>query len=185
MSKMNSCKCFRIAVSLTACFVLLLMGNACNKTKTYAELVKEERKAIKKYIANNDIEVLETFPADSVFGPKQYYLDEQGLYIHIEDWGGKRKVREGEDVLVWFSKYGPLPDEEESSSNTSNVKPDEFTYQENYTAARYAWTRPLHYVGTGGKVKVIAPHMTGNNNDQTNVEAYAYDLEYVLTGFED
>lgn len=167
-----------------ACILLLCFGGgACNKSKTYAELVKDERKAIKKYIANNGIEVLNTFPADSVFGPNQYYLDEKGLYIHIEDFGERRLVREGEDVLIWFTKYGPLPDEDQNSTNMSDVKPDEFTYQGNYTAARYAWTRPLKYVGNGGKVKIIAPHTTGNTNDQTNVEAFAYDLEYVLTGF--
>ncbi len=163
--------------------IFMLCISSCNKSKTYAELIKDEKKAIAKYITKHKINILTTFPKDSVFGPNDYYKDEKGLYIHIEDWGQSRKVREGEDVLVWFNKYGPLPEEELSSSNMKDVKPDEFTYQGNYTAARYAWTAPLKYVGNGGKVKVIAPHDTGNTNDQTNVEAYTYDIEYVLTGF--
>lgn len=170
---------------LTLALSMMVSGfvlTSCDDTQTYAELLDAEKAAIRSYIKENNIIVLSTFPTDSVFGEKEYFLDGEGLYIHIDSLGSKRKVQTGETVLLWFKKHGPLPDYDSiPACNYTYPKPDEFVYMGSYTSTRYAWYRPLKWVGNGGKVKVIAPHAAGNTTDQSNVQAFAYELEYILT----
>ncbi len=173
---------FTLALSM---LVSGFVFTSCNKTQTYAELLDAEKAAIRSYIKANNIVVLSTFPEDSIFGEKEYFLDEEGLYVHIDSLGSKRKVQTGETVLLWFEKRGPLPQDTVSACNYTYSKPDEFEYMGSYTSTRYAWYRPLKWVGNGGKVKVIAMHTAGNSTDQNNVVAYTYELEYILTKLDD
>lgn len=175
---------YKKLVYLTLTLSMMVSGfilTSCDKTQTYAELLDAEKAAIRSYIKKYNIVVLSTFPKDSIFKENEYFLDDQGLYIHIDSLGGKRKVQTGETVLLWFKKRGPLPNESDTACNYTYTKPDEFVYMGSYTSTRYAWYRPLKWVGNGGKVKVIAPHSAGNTTDQSNVEAFTYDLEYILT----
>lgn len=175
---------YKKLVYLTLTLSIMVSGfvlTGCDKTQTYAELLDAEKAAIRSYIKKNNIIVLSTFPADSIFGEKEYFLDAEGLYVHIDSLGGKRKVQTGETILLWFEKRGPLPEDSVTASNYSYTKPDEFVYMGSYTSTRYAWYRPLKWVGNGGKVKVIATHTAGNTTDQSNVQAYTYELEYILT----
>ena len=181
----NNRRMYKKIVYLTLALSMMVSGyvcTSCDDTETYAELLDAEKAAIKSYIKKYNIVVLSTFPKDSIFKENEYYLDAQGLYIHIDSLGSKRKVQTGETVLLWFEKRGPLPKYDSiAACNYTSPKPDEFVYMGSYTSTRYAWYRPLKWVGNGGKVKVIAPHAAGNTTDQSNVEAYAYELEYILT----
>lgn len=65
----------------------LLMLSACNDTKTYSELQKEETKNIEAYILRNNIEVVKTMP--ETWGPNTYYQTPSGLYFHLSEVGEK------------------------------------------------------------------------------------------------
>lgn len=175
---------YKKIVYITLALSMMVSGyvcTSCDDTETYAELLDAEKTAIKSYIKKNNIIVLSTFPKDSIFKDNEYFLDDEGLYIHIDSLGSKRKVQTGETVLLWFDKHGPMPTDTSVACNYTYPKPDEFVYMGSYTSTRYAWYRPLKWVGNGAKVKVIAPHTAGNTNDQSNVLAYTYELEYILT----
>lgn len=179
---------YKKIVYLTLALSMFVSGyvcTSCDDTETYAELLDAEKAAIRSYIKKYNIVVLSTFPKDSVFGEKEYFLDAQGLYIHIDSIGGKHRWKNGETVLLRFEKYGPLPADSVVASNIPNEHPDQFVYMGSYTEARYAWYRPLKWVGYGGKVKVIAPHATGNTDDQSNVQAFVYELNYDKYGPKD
>lgn len=176
----NKISFFLLLTVLSGFFII-----SCDNSKTYAELVADERKSIENYIKTKGITVIKEFPKDSIFKENEYFLDEDGLYIHIDTLGGRRLVRTGEEVLLWYTKKGPLPKDTVYTSNVSNIYPDDFTYLGNYTNAALAIVRPLRYVGNYGRVKLIAPHRTGTTTDQNAVAPFAYEVEYILTGFDE
>lgn len=181
---------YKKLVYLTLTLSMMVSGfilTGCNKTQTYAELLDAEKSAIRSYIKKNNIIVLSTFPTDSIFGEKEYFLDGEGLYIHIDTLGDNHHWKFGEMVLLRYEKRGPLPADSIVFSNINYETPDEMTYTDSYGLniygiAPYAWFRPLKWVGIGGKVKLIAPHAAGNTTDQSNVQAYVYDIEYKKYG---
>ena len=59
---MKSLKLMRSFVALFAC---LLLVTSCKETKSYAELLDEENKAVKEFLKTQT--VINEIPADSVF----------------------------------------------------------------------------------------------------------------------
>lgn len=183
--------------TLFALFSLTLLFCSCSKSDdsngeyvlipkydtvfNYSKQLAKEKASISTYIKKKGIKVLKTFPVDSVFKDNEYFLDEMGLYIHIDSLGGQQKtLRNGKRIFVRYEKTGPLPSEQIASSNYTYTQPDEFQYMGQYTSTRYAFYAPLKWVGNGGKVSVIAPHGSGNKEDQKLVLAYAYEIEYIF-----
>ena len=82
--------------------VVLLTTASCKKGKSYAELLKEEKTAIARYIDENNWDVRTTFPDKVPFDPHVYYLTDEGLYLQIVD--------EGEQPAVDFTSTNPDDD---------------------------------------------------------------------------
>ena len=55
-------KGFNILLILCATLVAI----SCSKTKSYTDMLKDEKKAINRLIDENDFEILKDFPEDSV-----------------------------------------------------------------------------------------------------------------------
>lgn len=84
-------------VSLT--LIALLSITSCNDT-TYAQELKAEQQLITDYIKQNNIEVLTTFPADSIFGTNQYVKTESGLYFNLSKKGTGDAILELSNTVV-------------------------------------------------------------------------------------
>ena len=56
-------KGFNILLILCAALVAI----SCSKTKSYTDMLKDEKKAIERLIDANDFEILDDFPKDSIF----------------------------------------------------------------------------------------------------------------------
>ena len=56
--------------SLTIFLVLLLTLISCGPKKPYAEYLKDERRAIDLFIAQNQLKILDKFPENRKFGKK-------------------------------------------------------------------------------------------------------------------
>ena len=56
-------KGFNILLILCAALVAI----SCSKTKSYTDMLKDEKKAIERFIDDKGLEILDDFPADSVF----------------------------------------------------------------------------------------------------------------------
>ena len=61
-------------LALACCF-------SCKKTKSLSELRREERKSISDFIKDNNIEILDAFPADNVFEDSAEYDASTEEYI--------------------------------------------------------------------------------------------------------
>lgn len=177
-------------ILLIVCAALLTLS--CSKTKSYTDMLNDEKKAIDQLIAREGIEVLKDFPKDSVFEPNQFVILDNGVYLNIVDRGDNdRAVLNKTRILARFSaimftkndtstiysnygpsggKYGPVEfiygQYDPLSPPTSNDLTD-YTYelQLNYLLSEGMETG-LQYVGNKGKVKLIVPFKVGTSDQQ-------------------
>ena len=81
-------KGFNILLILCAALVAI----SCSKTKSYTDMLKDEKKAINRLIDENDFEILKDFPEDSVFKENQFVELENGTYLNIIEKGTSQRA---------------------------------------------------------------------------------------------
>ncbi len=81
---------------------------ACDDSKTYAEMLEDEKNAVNKFIKDNNIRVisLEEFERDTATASKdagggydEYVAFSNGVYMQIVDRGGKEKDENGREFI--------------------------------------------------------------------------------------
>ena len=128
-------------LSLLACG---LAFQACDNTKTYAEMLEDEKDAIKAFIRDSSITVIsqtEFYRNDSTTKENEYVQLASGVYMQIVDKGSENAadtVKNNDEVLVRFMEYSIL-DKDTTLSNLNAV--------ETVDAFRYAVT-PSSIAGT-------------------------------------
>jgi hypothetical protein len=50
-------------------------------------MLKAEKKAIDRFIAENEIEILKSYPANGVFEDRQFVVLDNGIYLNVVDSG--------------------------------------------------------------------------------------------------
>ena len=160
-----------------------LLFASCRKTKTYAEHLKDETKAIEKFISQNRLTVLDKFPADTVFKANEFYRDPAtGVYFNIIERGeSKNKAKLGSEIYVRYSglRYFARNNDTIKYSNTDPIVspwPETIIYRgpvtmrsrDLYSRTTPAWVVPLSSVGHNGKVRLIVPFNMGNEADRAN-----------------
>lgn len=195
-------------------FFLALMAlcigfQACDDTKTYAEMLEDEDNAIEAFIRDSNITVItqsQFYAQDSTTDPakNEFVQLASGVYMQILDKGVEDKsdtVKNNDIILVRFSEYDML-NKYTSYSNLDIVyMVDEFRYVVtstsiagiftggNYmystsssvnTAVPAGWLVPLEYVRNKAHVKLIVPSKMGGNVGMQNVIPYYYDIKYQI-----
>lgn len=182
---------------------IIITAASCNKTTTYVEWLKQEQNAIDKFIADSGIVVLNEFPADTIFKPKEFYKDPQtGIYYNVISRGVKTKAENGnlyyrkpemyEEIYIRFSGRIYIKDMSIASANNMSspypetmqffgrpVSNDITQYYQNQSTCP-GWILPLDVVGHLGVVKMIVPFTQGftyDVNSGYNPIYYNY-LEY-------
>lgn len=168
----------------------MLIGVSCNKRKTYAEILKDENKAIEKFISQNKLVILDEFPANSTFKPNEFYRDPAtGVYYNIIDKGDEStvdKVKEGEEIYVRFSglRYFASKNDTIEYSNNDPIRspfPETIIYRGPVTVRNRSlystpgWAVPLPRIGHTGKVKLIVPFNMGSQSDQQSYSTTYYE----------
>lgn len=182
-------KIYYIVLCLLA---VMTVTTSCNKRKTYAELLKDETKAIEKFISENKLVILTEYPANSVFKPTEFYRDPAtGVYFNVVETGNiaeANKVKEGEEVYIRFSGLRYFTSDKDTTKYT-NLDPIRSPFPQTliyrgpvtmrnrslYSSTTSAWAVPLTHVGHGGKVKMIVPFNMGSSSDQSNYSTTYYD----------
>lgn len=182
-------------ILLIACAALLTLS--CSKTKSFTDMLKDEKKAINKLIARDGIEVLKDFPKDTVFGENQFVVLDNGVYMNIVDRGNDERAVLNKTVILSrftadfftldstvISNYGP---------HSNGTPPVEFVYGSIqasgtpttqfesilYSLVSEGMQIGLQYVGHKGKVKLIVPFKVGSYDDQNAGRPVYYEiLEY-------
>lgn len=172
---------------------LLVFGASCNKTKTYADLLKEENRAIDKFISKNKLVILNDFPKNGVFKANEFYRDPAtGVYYNIIDVGDTitiPKIKVGEEVYVRFNGLNYFSKEDTVKYNNMDpIKsplPATLVFRGEVTVANRSflysgttpgWVVPLKHVGHTGKAKMIVPFNMGSPSDQSAYTPTYYEL---------
>lgn len=189
-------------MALIACCVGF---QACDDTKTYAEMLEEEDDAIRAFIKDSSIVVIEQseFHAnDSTtnVANNEYVHLASGVYMQIVDKGSTQTadtVKSNDEVLVRFSEYSLIDAYTTYSNITIPYSVDVFrytvtsssiaaTFTEGYymyntgslsTAVPAGWLVALAYVRDGAHVKLIVPSKMGSTSAMQAVYPYYYDIK--------
>lgn len=188
-------------ILLIVCAALLTLS--CNKTKSYTDMLNDEKKAIDRLIDREGIEVLKHYPEDGVFKENQFVKLENGVYMNVIDSGtGQRAVLNKTKVFYRCIAFYPLDstyllranslglitpywlygnrDTYRSVNygpNSNGTSPYSFTYGDyNSEYISEGLIAPLEYVGHNAKVKLIVPFKRGLSIDNGNGQPIYYEI---------
>ena len=99
-------KGFNILLILCAALVAI----SCSKTKSYTDMLKDEKKAIERFIDDKGLEILDDFPADSVFKENQFVLLDNGVYLNIIDKGSDQRAVQYKTKMLYRCKMSYFMD---------------------------------------------------------------------------
>ena len=152
---------------------------ACENQKTAQEYIREEKKAIERFIDKRGIVVLKNYPENHKFGANEYYKTNEGLYIQVVDSGNGVRVKPHiSEVQVRFDYMWDVKSyvtgRQDSLVPPSSILPMGFRYGQPGTYGKpdvYSnfscdgWAIPLHYVYETAVVNLIVPSSLGASND--------------------
>ena len=169
---------------LVALLLLSSFWAGCDKTQTYAEKLKAEKKAIERFIDKNNIEVLKKMPADSIFKPNQFFRTPEGLYLNVIEWHFSPNIKfndsikPGDEVAVRGKYIHYFMTNDPWVYNWNDDEPIKFKYNPSKTEGGYtplAWDIALQYVNNYALVKMIVPSVIGFKEQLNSVVPVFYD----------
>ena len=169
----------------------MLFGSCGKGIKSFKQWKKEEREAIDNLIAREGFEILSHYPADGVFGEKQFVRLDNECYLNVIDSGnGKRAIAGKTMVLMRCSYIGITASDTTSFSIFSNLfTPLEFVYgkideakfrvSQTLSGDGFYFLSPgvesaLEYVGENAIVRMIIPFDNGQYSKYPNGIGSAY-----------
>lgn len=167
--------CRFLKMSLLAALSLTLFS--CDKNKTYAEYLEDEREAIGEYISNNKIKVVDELPeGDGEWltedGNPIYVKSESGLYYHQVE-KGDGKLKPGNGYTVYFRFVGKnmlgVPIYDCTERYTANPQSLVLSNVVPYSSTSYGsgFQEALRNMRAGGHCKTIIPFKIGNETLST------------------
>ncbi len=170
-----------IIASLITIFAVGILSS-CNKTRTYAQRLSDEKKLIERFIDRKGLKILKEYPKDSVFQSNEFYFDaSSGIYYNVIDPGNSRRIKTGEEIYIRFEGLRYLSDHDSvpSMSNKGGFQPEVLVYGNSSTYITTAWVAPLKNIGDRAKVKMIVPFNMGLPADnQAYRTAYYEEVDY-------
>ncbi len=181
----------RKIIALTCFITLLILLAGCNHDVSYAERVNAEKDRISEFIDQQNVEVLNTYPSNGVFGENQYYKDnDSGVYFHVVDSGNGKRAAYRSEVYFRFSEVTTLPIADSESldlwGSNPGLQPLSFiygvtsTYTDSYSSGPSNYylsqgvTIPLQYVGENAIVDMIVPFKSGSANQSSYFSTLFY-----------
>lgn len=171
---------------------------SCNDSKSYAELLTDESKAVNNFLANQNV-ILE-LPEDGNFIVGQnapfYRLDEDGnVYMQIIDAGDKEQMAQDDELIYFrftrYSLYNYNTETGEMSGGWGNsddlsVGSASFRFG-NYTLSSSSqWGSgiqlPLSYVGMESEVNLVIKSQYGLSSEISQVVPFYYNVRYFKQG---
>ena len=192
----------KLTLFFLALITVCLGFQACDDTKTYAEMLEEEKDGIKDFIKKNNIKVIsqsEFYAKDSMtdVSKNEYVQLASGVYMQIVDKGSENiadTVKNNDLILVRFLEYNILSKDTTLSNLNEPAIVDEFKYTmssssiagiftQGYMLAYYnssvpaGWLVPLSYVRDRAHVKLIVPSKMGQMDAMQSVYPCYYDIQ--------
>lgn len=180
-----------LTFAISAAF--LLAFSSCKDSKSYAELLNEETKAVNSFLADQN--VILDIPADSIFeyGPDApfYRIDPDGnVFMQVIEPGDKEKVKNDAMVFFRFTRYnlneyaltGSLGS---GYGNSEDVSMGSASFRfNNYTLTTSSqWgsgiQMPLNFLGFNSHVRLVIKSQFGLTSEISQVIPFLYDIRYL------
>lgn len=191
----------KLTLFFLALLAVCVAFQACDNTKTYAEMLEEEKDAIKAFIQDSSIVVIsqsEFHAKDSVtdVSKNEYVQLASGVYMQIVDKGSTNPadtIKPNDLILARFEEYGLIGGTYLSNLSDPTIV-DEFRYTvtsssiagiftKGYMLRAYGsstvpagWLVALGYIRNGAHVKLIVPSKMGHSSAMQQVYPYYYDI---------
>ncbi len=170
-----------------------LTVTSCKDTKSYADRLNDENKAINLYLS--DYRVVNEIPADTVFetGPEApfYRLDEEGnVFMQVIRPGDRANNRVTDDQLIYFRftrynlsyyySYNELVGE--GNATDMDYAPTSFRFNNTSLSSSTQYgsgiQMPLNFLGIDCEVNLIVKSQYGFTSEMSQVSPYLYNLRY-------
>ncbi|KGN98947.1 hypothetical protein HQ36_00130 [Porphyromonas gingivicanis] len=181
---------------------------SCQKEKeikSLTQLLREEEKAIDKFIASNNIVVEKAKEGQQEFKPDVYYKFSNNLYMCVIEKGGERAIPEKTRVNVRLKGHMFKDVKQLSFDNLSNggYQDMEFLYVDRYNRGALHFIKlpsapssnlnslmceglafPMSLLGNGAKVRLIIPFAIGPElNYETGLSMYCEEVRYEFSKY--
>lgn len=170
----------------------LMSFNSCDDDKSYADLLRDERRAVNAFLAEQ--QVINEIPEDTIFITGEdapfYKLDPDGnVYMQVLIADSKEnRPTDGQPVYFRFMRMDLntlyTEGEEYWVGNAENMMADPtyFLYN-NYTLTSsayygYGLQLPMQYVGVNSKVNLVIKSQYGFTDEISYVVPYLYTVTY-------
>ena len=190
----------KLAQLLFVFLASVVLLSSCDDSKSYADLLKEEDKAVKAFLA--DKIVYKEVPADSVFITLQdvnndtlqvpyYQLDTDGnVYMQVLETGDMdNRFEKGNEVAIRFLRY-----DLKALMNGDNPSPDGNSNPADYVTIRFGETTlpsttqygsglqyPMYFLGDECHVNLLIRAKAGFTSEMSAVMPFLYDIRYYKT----
>ncbi|MCD7977950.1 MAG: DUF4827 domain-containing protein [Tannerellaceae bacterium] len=163
-------------------FILVIIG--CNKNKSYADRLKDEKKAIGRLLDDSAFVLIKDYPENGVFEENEFVQLSNGVYLNVVDSGnGNRAVLYNTEVL-YRCRFRYLDSDELIDLFAPHHYPIEFIYGNHTVSSSYPAGYQLlsegvgsilNYVGDSAIVRLIVPFKVGSPRSQQYYETIFYD----------
>ncbi|WP_018108331.1 DUF4827 domain-containing protein [Bacteroides propionicifaciens] len=190
--------------TILSVLAVLIAFQSCSKSRTYAERLADEKKAIERYIKKQDIKVISmdefiSNNKETDVDKNEYVELQTGLYMQIQTKGSENLAdtfKTRSEITVRFTEYD-IP--QGYFTNASNINQANFVDAFIYTVDKdrlrgefvdrgnmveiygsktvpSGWLIPLKYIRHNGHIRVIVSSKLGHTVANREVTPYAYDL---------
>lgn len=192
----------KLTLFFLSLLALTLGFQACDDSKTYAEMLEDEKDGINDFIRKEGIKVIsqsEFYAQDSTTNvdENEFVQLASGVYMQIVDKGSENEadtVKSNDEILVRFMEYSILDKDTTLSNIDAAETVDAFrytvtsssiagTFLQGYMMTLYSsptvpagWLVPLTYVRDRAHVRLIVPSKMGHQTAMQYVYPYYYDI---------
>lgn len=172
-----------LVISFFSLVILLLTG--CESSNSYSNLIAQERAKIANYLRDNNFEVLDKMPKDSVFTSKQFYqFPNNGIYIQLMKKGRGDTLRLGDEIVLRYTKVSldQTPIEENYWTTMDRPYPEMFPILYGSTSnSCEGWQTAFSVMRrTDSEALIIVPSKKGMNSSVVEPYLYHFKIKRVL-----
>ena len=179
-------------LNIIMCGMALLSMASCDDDKTYAELLRDERRSVNSFLSG--YRIVNEVPADTIFETGEdapyYRIDPEGnVYMQVivaDDLSNRPEYNQAIYFRFMRLDLNSLytDNEENWAGNSENMlaDPSYFLY-DNYTLSSssgwgYGLQLPLKFVGVNSRVNLVIKSQYGFTDEISYVTPYCYQVTY-------
>jgi hypothetical protein len=177
-------KVFNMGLALYVVLCVL----SCNNDRQYSDMLDAQSRAIKRLIAENEFEILKSYPENGTFKDNEFVILDNGVYLNVIDSGNGNRAADKTTVFCRFFVRSLIEWQYMDDTTTidyfkTGTDPLAYPYGTSYAlydnSASFFFSTllfsGLEYVGDSSEVKLIIPfHLDENNQTFQSAGAPMY-----------